>query len=76
LAASAQDIEVASEETSDLIAQAAWADDATQTSIWCTLEERLKTVDLPAIQSQLDVLLARVKEVDQLTDILDQAAQE
>lgn len=50
LAASAQDIQVTSAETTALIEQAARAPDATQTSIWCTLEDRLKTVDLPAIQ--------------------------
>lgn len=76
LAASSQQITTNSPETNQLIAQVAADPDTTQTSIRCTLEERLRSVDLPAVQAEVEVLFARIEELDQLTDIIDQARRE
>jgi hypothetical protein len=71
LVASTQDISTNSTETNTLMATVVADPTATQTSVWCTLEERLKTIDMPALTSELAILMKRVEEVDKWTDILD-----
>ena len=70
LVASAQALDMTSDATKAVMNDVAQAPEATQASIWCSLEQRLKEVDIPTIEAELDSLLERTKKVDFVVDLV------
>ena len=68
---SMKEIDETSDATLAVMQELSAAGENTVTAIWCTLEERLKTVDIPVIESELDALMERISETDKLVDIIE-----